>query len=84
MKPSKAELQRIHSGNHTRDHPTRAAFLVIVSLLIFLLGAAACSSDNSDTAPGFSLTSSQGQEVSLDNLLEEHDAVVMVFYRGYF
>lgn len=35
-------------------------------------------------APNFSLPSAGGNEVALSGLLEEHDAVVLVFYRGYF
>ena len=35
-------------------------------------------------APGFSLTSALGDHVSLDELLEGRDAVVVVFYRGFF
>ena len=35
-------------------------------------------------APGFSLVSGVGDRVTLDNLLNEHDAVVLVFYRGFF
>ena len=35
-------------------------------------------------APGFSLVSGEGSRVTLDNLLNEHDAVVLVFYRGFF
>ena len=35
-------------------------------------------------APGFSLVSGVGNRVTLDNLLNEHDAVVLVFYRGFF
>ena len=35
-------------------------------------------------APNFSLPSAGGSEVSLSGLLEDHKAVVLVFYRGYF
>ncbi len=35
-------------------------------------------------APNFSLPSAGGNEVALSGLLEEHEAVVLVFYRGYF
>ena len=37
-----------------------------------------------DTAPHFSLISSAGGEVGLSGLLEEHETVVLVFYRGFF
>ena len=35
-------------------------------------------------APNFSLPSAGGNEVALSGLLEDHKAVVLVFYRGYF
>ena len=35
-------------------------------------------------APGFSLVSGMGARITLDELLEGHDAVVVVFYRGFF
>ena len=35
-------------------------------------------------APGFSLASAFGERVVLQDLLEEHEAVVLVFYRGFF
>ena len=35
-------------------------------------------------APNFSLPSAGGNDVSLAGLLEDHSAVVLVFYRGYF
>ena len=35
-------------------------------------------------APNFSLPSAGGNEVALSSLLEDHEAVVLVFYRGYF
>ena len=35
-------------------------------------------------APNFSLASADGDQVALSGLLEDHEAVVLVFYRGYF
>ena len=35
-------------------------------------------------APSFSLPSAQGDQVSLSALIEEYQAVVLVFYRGFF
>ena len=35
-------------------------------------------------APNFSLSSAGGNKVSLSGLLEDHKAVILVFYRGYF
>ena len=42
------------------------------------------ASDASPRAPGFSLLSGVGSRVTLDELLDEHEAVVLVFYRGFF
>ena len=42
------------------------------------------SAASGSMAPNFSLTSARGSEVSLSGLLEDHRAVVLVFYRGYF
>ena len=36
------------------------------------------------TAPPFSLESADGRQVALSGLLEQHEAVVLVFYRGFF
>ncbi len=62
----------------------RWGLLAVASLLIVLLGGAACASQDSDATTEFSLTSSQGQEISLNELVQQHDRVVIVFYRGYF
>jgi cytochrome oxidase Cu insertion factor (SCO1/SenC/PrrC family) len=35
------------------------------------------------TAPGFSLLDSQGERVSLDKLRQQHERVLVVFYRGH-
>lgn len=42
------------------------------------------AADPAPRAPGFSLVSGVGNRVTLDQLLNEHDAVVLVFYRGFF
>ena len=42
------------------------------------------SAASGSAAPDFSLASAGGNEVSLSGLLEDHRAVVLVFYRGYF
>lgn len=41
-------------------------------------------SDDAPKAPGFSLLSGLGNRVTLDDLLDDHEAVVVVFYRGFF
>ncbi|MDP6495144.1 MAG: hypothetical protein QGI09_06965 [Dehalococcoidia bacterium] len=40
--------------------------------------------DEGDTAPLFSLMEATGREVELAQLIAKHEAVVIVFYRGYF
>lgn len=52
-------------------------------LTLAVLAMAACSSDNGK-APDFSLTDAAGRQVALQDLLQENDAVVLVFYRGFF
>ena len=42
------------------------------------------TADDGPKAPGFSLLSGLGDRVTLDELLEDHKAVVVVFYRGFF
>ena len=46
--------------------------------------SAPTATGSSPRAPGFSLVSGEGSRVTLDQLLEGHDAVVLVFYRGFF
>ncbi|MBQ12671.1 MAG: hypothetical protein CMJ45_14120 [Planctomyces sp.] len=57
------------------------AFLVLMAML---LGSAGCASEDVETAPAFSLADANGQQVTLDQLLRENRAVVLVFYRGFF
>ena len=42
------------------------------------------SAEDGPKAPGFSLMSGLGNRVTLDELLEDHEAMVVVFYRGFF
>ncbi len=35
-------------------------------------------------APDFTARAADGREIALDKLLQEHQAVVLVFYRGFF
>lgn len=37
-----------------------------------------------ETVPFFALNDGQGREVSLETVLAEHEAAVLVFYRGFF
>ena len=51
---------------------------------------AGCGSDSDkgvsvdERAPAFTLPASDGTSVSLDDLLEDRSAAVVVFYRGFF
>ena len=59
-----------------------AAFVIVILVL------AGCSGNDDGTglpaAPEFELTSSRGQRVSLSGVLQQHDSVAIVFYRGFF
>ncbi len=61
-----------------------------VAAVLALALTAACGSGNGgeplsagDTAPGFTAPASDGGNVTLASLTSRHDAVVVVFYRGY-
>ena len=58
--------------------------LAVVGIFLLPLGGAGCSSDEVETAPGFSLPAADSREVALDQLLRENNTVVLVFYRGFF
>jgi len=66
--------------------PDLGAGVLMAALGVFLalLGGAGCASGEVETAPGFSLPAAHGREVALTQLLQEHEAVVLVFYRGFF
>lgn len=55
-----------------------------ILLAVAALALTACSSATSDNAPGFTLPNAAGHQVELASLLQESDAVVLVFYRGFF
>lgn len=57
------------------------AIAVIVAVAVFTRSAEAPQAD--EPAPPFTLASAGGAEVSLSGLLEQHDNVVLVFYRGF-
>ncbi len=72
---------------------------VALVVLVFLVGAgcssreedstpdftpAAADSREAEIAPDFTLAAADGREVALTQLLQEHEAVVLVFYRGFF
>ena len=69
------------------------AMLAAALAALVLLGVVACGSDGAETeeaetsaemAPGFSLPSAFGGRVGLTQLLDDNEAVVIVFYRGFF
>ena len=69
------------------------AWLMSTVLLAFLISVA-CGSEpqvaeqgqrtNEEKAPSFELPEARGGMLSLSQLLEERDAVALVFYRGFF
>ena len=52
--------------------------------MVLLTAACGESQPDNDRAPDFSLPDARGQEVVLADLVREHDAVVVIFYRGFF
>ena len=76
-------------GQFCRRLPVRrvlgaGVLLAALGVFLVLLGGAGCASSEVETAPGFSLPAANGREVALTQLLQEHEAVVLVFYRGFF
>ena len=58
---------------------------ILVSLiLIAVLGCGSDSLQDGDKAPSFTLNSGSNAQISLDTVLGNKDAVVLVFYRGFF
>lgn len=60
------------------------SLVLVLSLAVMLAVACGESQTASNRAPDFSLQDSGGHEVVLAELLEEHEAVVIIFYRGFF
>ena len=58
--------------------------LATLGIFLVLLGGAGCASREVETAPDFTLSAADGREVTLTQLLQQHQAVVLVFYRGFF
>ena len=85
--PSPAALPQAASQTST---PTLAPPTAVPSPPLSPLPAAFSPGDRSDQAqgpfeaPGFSLATGFGERVTLADLLEDHEAVVLVFYRGFF
>lgn len=66
-----------------RDNPVRSLALIL-SLAVLLIVACGGSESDSNRAPDFSLPDSGGHEIVLTELIQEHEATVIVFYRGFF
>jgi hypothetical protein len=60
----------------------RLSFFTILfsSYLVFI----SCSGPSNEIAPNFVLPDVEGVQISLSDLLDEHEHVVIVFYRGHF
>ena len=91
---SQAAILRRDCGPFSRRPILRWRAPLLVLMVTFVL--LACAGDapqeqdtgatplEGDTAPDFSLTGADGQLVTLSQLLQGHQAVVLVFYRGFF
>ncbi len=73
------------------DEPTaagrfcvRTGLILLLVLVPAILLACGGTPKEGQPAPAFSLPGADGQEVSLGQLLQEHEAVILVFYRGFF
>ena len=60
------------------------AAIILATVAAGLLATGGCGGSAGDRAPDFSLVGADLELVSLDGLLESNDAVVIVFYRGFF
>jgi hypothetical protein len=59
-------------------------FIALI-LTVLTLALVACSSPPPpEVAPEFSLPDSNGQQVALNELLQDNEVLVLVFYRGFF
>jgi hypothetical protein len=62
---------------------TAAVMLAAILVGCGLLGGAEGAPQEGDVAPDFTLAAVDGEEVSLSNILQDHETVVLVFYRGF-
>ncbi len=60
------------------------AFAIAVIIAVAMVRRSDEPPQADEPAPQFTLTSASGAEVSLSGLLDQHDNVVLVFYRGFF
>jgi peroxiredoxin len=58
--------------------------LLAAILVPFALLRGGTGTSQEDIDPTFSLAGADGQQVALAQLFQEHEAVVVVFYRGFF
>ena len=78
-----AVVMAVGCSSEPAPAPAPAPTATTVALVAPTATPSAASAERS-MAPNFSLPSAGGNDVSLSGLLEDHRAVVMVFYRGYF
>ena len=75
------------TGVFTRSGARAMVPLLAAAAMAILAG---CGSDSGkgvtvdERAPAFTLPAADGTSVSLDDLLEDRSAAVLVFYRGFF
>ena len=77
------------AGGPDKGLPNRGVFskAVLPLAAAALVAVAACGSNAvspGDRAPAFTLPAADGTTVSLSALLDNRDAAVLVFYRGFF
>ncbi|MFQ6026731.1 MAG: hypothetical protein ACE5Q6_04355 [Dehalococcoidia bacterium] len=61
-----------------------AGFLITLAVVLSLSKSGDVALLEGDLAPDFALPNARGQTVNLGQLLEGQDALVLVFYRGFF
>ena len=74
-------------GSQAAPKPTPTVAPTSTPVVIPTVPPAPASGNGTESramAPNFSLSSAGGSQVSLSGLLEDHRAVVIVFYRGFF
>lgn len=78
-------IGRMSEGLLRRRWLAAAVAAVLVLALIAACGSGSGNDPLSagDTAPGFTAPASDGGNVTLASLASGHDAVVVVFYRGF-
>jgi cytochrome oxidase Cu insertion factor (SCO1/SenC/PrrC family) len=77
---------RVSIQRPARSWAVLTAVVMLAAILVGcgLLGGAEGAPQEGDVAPDFTLAAADGEEVSLSNIMQEHETVVLVFYRGFF